>query len=178
MSNQFEAIGLNNHAVSLLERGSLWDAFDTCHYALACLDDEQERKASCQCRLLNTTGSLHTMFAPTSVLRDHSMNAARDLLCEGKQCQVIGYEWVDCKPKLQDLDDSSMDEDGNGAQNQSNKAWTHPSFPSCQHKPTHDSRLAFLSLGVVKVICNPFGEERRPQHLQCDCATRWAVMHK
>jgi len=194
MSSHFESAGLNNHAVALLEKGSLWDAFETFNYALACLNDEQDRRPTCCCRLLNACGSLQQLL-PGS--RDNTTTAAwlgqgavpldtdaQRLLHEGKHCHINGYEWVDCKAKLQQLYSKDGDNSHRDKHHQQQSKYNHehshdpsaqPNFPS---KPSHDSWLAFLSLGVIRIHCNPYSEDRRPGHLQCDCATRWAVMHK
>ena len=204
MLHQAKAIDMNNHAVAQLERGLFWNALETCHGAIRCLDEVQSRLPFCSCRLLsrplhkNMTTCGMTMISKRnrSVGEDSHNNSNDDhddsdeddddedgdvkmsQWFEGNQSHVSGYEWVDCRPKQLQFHE--------GDKKARTTKSTHSSVPTEQRNLSHDFRLAFLSLDAVKIFSNrntTFQEEADAYAYHrylgyCDCAARWGIYHK
>ena len=196
MANEVEAIGLNNHGDALLEKGAVWEAYETFQYAQACLDEERGWPNVCQCRLINTLGDLPFSLSE----QNYPLCTHPDMLYEGKHCQ-IGYEWVDCKPKQKLPQNSVKTKEcranhfahvppfvassspcGHHGQQQQlphDVQSTHSHVTPSAPRMTHDySKLVFLSLGAIKINCDDNNVGRRTEHFRCDCATRWAISYK
>lgn len=168
MSSQIIAIGLNNCGVSLLERGLLWQALEKCHCAITCLDEEQPRQGLCCCRLMAGPLNSYITDSTMSILANRSRvtsEVARQFLFEGNYIHVCGYEWVDCQPKQPPVDEEP-------------DATKYQDLFMQEHKMIHDIRLAFLSLGAIKIFVDRVHKERGLHQMRCDCSVRWAIYHK
>ncbi len=169
MSSRMQATALNNHAVSLMQRGSLWQALETCQSAIACLDDDQPLLNHCCCRFLAGPLNTYMCTCTLSILANRNRcmgETARQFLFEGNQSHVSGYEWVDCQPKEVHENASKIMKS------------THSLIQAPEYNLTHDTRLAFLSLGAIKIFRDHTSEENLRHHVSCDCALRWAIYHK
>lgn len=71
MHHQSKAIELNNQAVVQLESGLYWNALETCHAAIRCLDVVQCRLPVCACRLLSRPLHMNMTTCVMSTISKH-----------------------------------------------------------------------------------------------------------